>query len=129
MADFMFDPYNLSNEQEVIVQSFDSLTYDDEGDIVWVIGRPDPVVVTGVRRLAKGTLSLVTLDAVDRDWLEALLETGRIVGFKPTPESGLPSTMYLYVSRVTQKRVVRRVGAQERIWTLEVQAVEAPVVA
>lgn len=129
-ADTLFDPYNLADYRELTVESWTELAFAGSGEVVNVVGRPDPVVVTDVRPMPSGTLVVVTLDEEERRWLEGLLATGRVIGFRPGDESfGLPDTCYLYVGKVSQSRVVRRASAIERRWSLEVQMTTAPVVA
>lgn len=130
MDDVLFDPYRAGHSAAVTVGSWNDLTFDASGDVVRVYGRPDPVVVTDVRPYPSGTLVLVTLEHEERAWMEELLASGRIIGLRPaSPEFGLPSEVFLYVGKATMTRVVPRASAVERRWTLDVQVVEAPVVA
>jgi len=128
-GDRFFDPYNPLNEKLITIESWQDLTYDASGDVVRVYGRADPVVVTDIRSYPSGSLKVVTLDQPQREWLGSLLAPGRVIGFYPSdPSFGYPSPTYLYVGKVLQSRVVRRVTAQERRWDLDVQVVEAPVI-
>lgn len=129
-ADVLFDPYDPENSREITIESWTELAYDASGEVVKVYGRSDPVVVTDVRPLPSGTLVLVTLDADERQWVDALLASGRVIGLEPgDAKFGLPSPCYLYVGKLTQARVVKRASALERRWTLDVQMTLAPVVA
>lgn len=130
MDDVLFDPYRAGHQAAVTIESWNELVYEGSGDVVRVYGRPDPVVVTDVRPLPSGTLMLVTLEHSEREWVEALLASGRVIGLRPaSSEFGLPAEVFLYVGKVQQGRVVPRATAVERRWTLEVQMVKAPVVA
>jgi hypothetical protein len=128
--DLFFDPYNTANERAINVESWTELAFDASGDVVRIVGRADPVVVTAVRPYPSGTLKLITLDEAERNWLGSLLASGRVIGFKPGDLSyGLGSLLYLYVGKVSNERVGPRAKQQERRWTLDVQITEAPVVA
>jgi hypothetical protein len=130
MADIFFDPYFPANARALNVESFTALEFGASGEVVRVYGRADPIVVTDVRPWPTGTLRIVTLDSDERVWLEALLATGRIIGFSPDPTlaAGLPATSHQYVGKVTQERVSKLARHQERRWTLDVTLVAAPVV-
>jgi hypothetical protein len=130
MADVFFDPYSPANERALNVESFAMLEFGTNGEVVRPYGRADPIVITDVRQWPTGTLRVITLDADERVWLEALLATGRIIGFRPDPALavGLPATSHLYVGKVIQERVSRLARHQERRWTLDVTLVAAPVV-
>ena len=130
LLDSLFDPYDPPNERPINVESWTELTYSDSGDVARPYGRPDPVVVTSARAMPAGTLVLATLELDEMTWLQSLLATGRIIGFKPaSPDYGLPATVYLHVGKASQARVGRKASSPERRWTLEVQMVTAPVVA
>jgi hypothetical protein len=127
--DLFFDPYDTANERAINVESWTTLDFDASGDVVRIVGRADPVVVTAVRPYPGGSLKLITLDEAERNWLGSLLSTGRVIGFKPgDPSYGLGTLLYLYVGKASCERVGPRARQQERRWTLDVQVTEAPVV-
>jgi hypothetical protein len=129
VQDILFDPYQVGHQSAVVVLSWDDLSYDGSGDVVRVYGRPDPIVVTDVRPYPSGSLVLATLEHSEREWVAALLASGRIIGLRPaSSDFGLPAEVFLYVGKVVMSRVVRRASAVERRWSLDVQVVRAPVV-
>lgn len=96
-------------------------------DVVQVIGRPDPVVVSDVRVFPTGTLTLATLTEGERQDVSALLATGSLVAFSPNlPTFGFTDVWYLAVLNVNEKRVSRLGNQPERFFEMEFQRVAPP---
>jgi hypothetical protein len=126
-GDVIFDLARPEQGLLVNVESLPASDYDVARDVVAVWDRPDPVVVSGERRLPSGTLTLITLDDSGRVRLSDALLSGNIIAFSPwKPEYGLPSPMYLSVGKVTAARTSARVLEPSRRWAMEVQQVNAP---
>jgi hypothetical protein len=126
-GDVIFDLGNPANSILVTVESLPSLDFSIERDVVTPWDRPDPVVVSGRRRMPSGTLTLLTLEQGDRVALYDVLMSGNIVAFSPwKPEYGLNSPSYFSVGTVRQERTSRIVREQSRRWSLEVQQVAPP---
>jgi hypothetical protein len=111
----------------VTVESFPQQDYDIPRDVVGVWDRPDPIVVSGERRLPSGMLNLITLSLGQKGALSDTLFTGNIVAFSPwKPTYGLPSPAYYSVGKVTETRTSPLAEEDSRRWALEVQQVSAP---
>jgi hypothetical protein len=96
-------------------------------DVVSVVGRADPIVVTDVRQYPSGTLTVVTMDATERRALDALLAPGSILVFKPRYATyGFDDTWFLSVASSTERRVSKLAIVPERYVDMEVQRVAAP---
>ena len=129
-VDSLFDPYALLGERAIWVASWKDAQYEETGDSAQVYGVRNPVTGSEARSMPYGTLVFHTETAEDRLWVDALLASGRVVGFRPGyARYGLDYPTYLSVGRVLCSRVVSRPSAVERKWTLSVQQVAAPAVA
>jgi hypothetical protein len=96
-------------------------------DVVTVVGRADPIVVSDVRQYPAGVLTVVTLDAAERLAVIDLLADGALIAFKPwNPDYGFEDTWFLAVAGVTERRVSKLGIVPERYVDMEVQRVAAP---
>lgn len=90
---------------------------------IWVIGRPDPIVVSDVRQYESTTLTAYTQSATDDANLKALLGTPGpyLVQF---PALGTPDR-YVTVGKVSRVGVATSPDPM-RVWTLPLQQVARP---
>jgi hypothetical protein len=96
-------------------------------DVVQVIGRADPVVVSDVRLYPSGTLTVATLTDDERQDVTALLADGQVIAFSPRyADYGFSDIWYLAVSNVTEKRVSALGNRPERFIEMEFQRVAPP---
>jgi hypothetical protein len=111
----------------VTVVSIPELQTQVKQDVVQVIGRADPVVVSDVRQYPSGTLTLATLDAAGRRELNALLADGEIIAFCPArADYGIDDTWFLSVGPVVERRLSPLGVIAERHFEMQVQRVAAP---
>ena len=95
--------------------------------VVKVWGRPDPVVVSGVREMPSGTLVLITLSLSERDQLLDNPESGQLCALSPRyPSEGLPDVTYLSIGMLDLSRTSPYVFEDSRRFTMEYQTVKAP---
>ena len=126
-GDVVFSLGDPKGGMVINVESFPSLKYGIQQDVVRVWGRRDPVVVSGIRELPSGTLNLITLDLTERAALLDILKGGAILGFNPwKAEYGVDSIMYLSVADVTEARTSPLAAEDSRRWSLTVQQVGRP---
>lgn len=97
--------------------------HDTAQGVIWVVGRPDPIVVQDVRRLPSTTLTVYTQTTADEAALGALLATqGPYLAQFP----GLGSAdCYVTVGKYSQVGVATSADPL-RIWSLPLQQVVAP---
>lgn len=126
-GDFFFsldDPFSGLN---IYVESLKSAATTSPRTVVKVWGRPDPVVVSGVRELPYGTLVLLTLELHEKDSMSEILSSGQICVLSPQyPSEGLPDTAYLSIGSVNTTRPSPSAFEPSRRWSLEYQQVYAP---
>lgn len=125
--DMIFDLGDPKRSMLIWVENFNQYKYGISRDVQRVWGRPDPVVVSGVREMPAGTLNLLTLNLDERANLLSIIGNGSTVGFSPQkPIYGLPGVMYLAVGEVNESRVTDLARETTRRWALEVQQVAPP---
>jgi hypothetical protein len=125
--DILVDLADPLRSMLVWVESFNSYTYGISQNVQRVWGRPDPVVVSGVREMFSGTLNLLTLELPERKSLLEIVNASSIVGFSPQfPKYGLDDFLYFSVGNVVEGRPSTRAAESARRWGLEVQQVAAP---
>lgn len=96
-------------------------------EIVQVIGRADPVVVSDIRQYPAGVLTVATLTDDERQDVQALLASGQVVAFSPRySDYGFSDIWYLSVANVTEKRVSKMGNRPERLIEMEFQRVAPP---
>lgn len=96
-------------------------------DVVRVVGRPDPVVVSDVRGFPAGTLTVATATDSERLALAALLADGGVVAFSPHDGTfGFADVWYLSIGDVTERRVSSYGGQSDRFHDLPFQRVAPP---
>ena len=96
-------------------------------EVVQVIGRVDPVVVSDVRVYPSGVLTLATLTDDEKHDVLALLADGQTIAFSPySPDYGFTDIWYLSVGNVTEKRVSALGNRPERFIECEFQRVAPP---
>jgi hypothetical protein len=107
------------------VESFPQQEHGIEQNIVKVLGRRDPIVVSNARQYPNGTLNLLTLTDEDRRTLVDMFRTTDVLGFSPhQPDWGFDKVHYYAIGRVTETRPSPRPWEPARRWSLEVQQVE-----
>lgn len=126
-GDVLFDAANPAIRASVVVEGIDLMKRSVNQNVVNVIGRPDPVVVSSVRHWPSGSLRLLTLTDDDRRTLIQLLDNSNIVAFSPRgPEYGYDSVPFYAVGDVDETRPSPRGYEPARRWMLTVQQVAAP---
>lgn len=126
-GDYFFTLDNPYIGLPVNVEKNDVNSFNAPRTVVRVWGRPDPVVVSGVRELPSGTLGLITLSLAERDQLMLNLESGQLCALSPRyPSEGLPDVTYLSIGRVDVSRTSPYVFEDSRRFTMEYQTVKAP---
>lgn len=126
-GDVIFGLTNPLATLPVTVEKVNDLLSESAQEVVKVVGRKDPIVVSDVRQYQSGSLSVFTLTPTDRQALLSVLESGAVIAFSPQyPDYGFSDVWYLAVSRVTETRVSPIGSAPERRFTLEFQRVAAP---
>ena len=126
-SDYFFTLDNPYIGMPVYVESNTVNSYEAPRTIVKVWGRPDPVVVSGVREMPSGTLVLITLNETQQHQLLRNLESGQLCAFSPRyATEGLPDVTYMSIGRVDVSRTSPNVFEDSRRFTLEYQVVKAP---
>ena len=101
-GDVIFGLTNPLASVPVTVEKVSDLMSESAQEVIKIVGRRDPIVVTDVRQFQTGSLSVFTLSAADREALLSVLESGAIIAFSPQyPNFGFSDVWYLAVSRVT----------------------------
>lgn len=122
--------FGLTNPLGIVtvnVVGVPELRSEGRQEIVKVIGRPDPVVVSDVRTYPAGTLTLATLTDDERQDVTALLADGQVIAFSPQqPTYGFSDIWYLSVTNAVEKRVSRLGMRPERFIEMEFQRVAPP---
>jgi hypothetical protein len=126
-GDVIFDLADPKRGMVINVESLPTLQRQISRDVQRVWGRPDPVVISGVREMPTGTLNLLTLNLDERDNLLSIIQNGSTIAFAPHKRDyGLPGLMYLAVGNVSESRVTNLARESTRRWALEVQEVTPP---
>lgn len=126
-GDVLFGAADPRQRMKVTVESFPTVDHDISQEVVRILGRPDPVVVSNRRQYESGTLNLLTLSHDERRSLLALLEAAPVITFSPhKPFYGFDNVWYLSVGKITETRPSPRPWEPARRWALDVQRVEAP---
>ena len=126
-GDYFFTLDNPYIGMPVWVESNTLNSYEAPRTIVKVWGRPDPVVVSGVREMPSGSLVFLTLNETEQHQLLRNLESGQLCAFSPRYASeGLPDVTYMSIGRVDVSRTSPNVYEDSRRFTLEYQVVKAP---
>ena len=126
-GDYFFTLDNPYIGMPVYVESNTVNSYEAPRTIVKVWGRPDPVVVSGVREMPSGTLVFITLNEAQQHQLLRNLESGQLCAFSPRYASeGVPDVTYMSIGRVDVARTSPNVYEDSRRFTLEYQVVKAP---
>lgn len=122
--------FGLTNPLAVLpinVQSIPELRSEASRDVVKVIGRSDPIVVSDTRQYPSGTLSLITLTDGERNSLNGLLAAGSVLAFSAyDPGYGFADVWYFSVGAVTERRPSPKGSEPSRVFDLEVQRVAPP---
>jgi len=126
-GDFLFsldDPFSGLN---IYIESLKSAATTSPRTVVKVWGRPDPVVVSGVRELPSGSLVILTLELNEKDSVAEILSSGQVCVLSPQwPSEGLPDTVYMSIGGVNTTRPSPSAFEPSRRWTMEYQQVFAP---
>lgn len=126
-GDYLFGLVNPLAGMAVNVVGFSELSRSSRQEVVTVIGRPDPVVVSDVLQYPTGTMTVATLTDSERLNLLSLAAGGTILAFSPRYTNyGFSDVWYLSVSRLTEQRVSRIGTRPERLFTMEFQRVSPP---
>lgn len=125
--DVLFDLADPRRGMRIYVENFTTLRHGISRDIQRVWGRPDPVVISGVREMPSGTLNLVTVTLAERENLLAIIQNGSTIAFSPLkPSYGLDGVSYFAVGEVNESRVTDLAVEPTRRWSLDVQQVTPP---
>jgi len=116
-------PFSGTN---ITVESLTEEELRSQQDIVNVLGRSDPVVVTYGRTWMRAELVLLSLTEAERNALENIFEGGRLILFSPRIGVGYDDLLFLAAGDVTVQRVSRIAHEPARRWTISVQKVVAP---
>jgi hypothetical protein len=96
-------------------------------EVVRVINRADPIVVSDVRSYPTGTLMLATVSDAERFAVGGLLSSGAVLAFSPHfPTYGFDDVWYLSIGDVTERRASEVATDQTREWDLAFQRVAPP---
>ncbi len=126
-GDCVFGLTNPLATTPVTVVSFPELRSEIRRDVVNVIGRRDPVVVSDVRQYPSGTLTVATLSDGERLSLQSMLADGGVIAFSPKlPTYGFSDIWYLSVGNVNEQRLSPIGHAPERSFIMDVQRVAPP---
>ena len=126
-SDVLFDAANPAHRAEILVEGIDTMKRSVSQNVVAVIGRPDPVVVSSVRRWPGGSIRLLTLTDAARRSLVDLLSKSNLLAFSPhMPGYGFDYVPFFAVGDVDESRVSPRGYEPARRWVLSVQEVSAP---
>ena len=125
--DVIFDLGDPKRGMRIYVESFRQQRYGISRDVQRVWGRTDPVVISGVRELPSGQLTLLTLELPERDNFLDIVRNGSTIAFAPWKNDyGLPGVSYFAVGDVTEERVTTMASEHARRWILDVQQVSSP---
>lgn len=125
--DIFVDFADPARSMLVWVESFNSYSYGISQNVQRVWGRPDPVVISGVREMFSGELNILTLELTERKSFLNIVNASPIVGFSPQyPKYGLDGFLYFSVADVVEKRPSPLVAESARRWSLNVQRIAAP---
>ena len=126
-GDVIFGLTNPLAWLKVTVESFPELVSKGRRDVVEVVGRPDPVVVSDTRLYPSGALTLITLTESERQAMNTLLADGNIIAFSPaSPEYGFADVWYFSVGDVREVRTSSLGYEESRRFTLDVQRIAPP---
>jgi hypothetical protein len=104
--------------------TYDSLSRSRDATVLRVIGRADPVVLSGTRSLRQfGFTALVANDALDT--FDALLEADGPMLLRPQPQVGLPA-MYVQVTDDAREGYVQGAGRMYKQWSTSLVEVARP---
>jgi hypothetical protein len=125
--DVVFDLGDPKRGMRIYVENFNQSKYGISRDVQRVWGRPDPVVISGVREFPSGTLNLITVTLEERQNLLDIINAGSTIAFAPQkPVYGLDGVLYFAVGDVAENRVTDRAAETSRRWALDVQQVTPP---
>lgn len=126
-GDCVFGMANPLAPLVVTVSSFPELKRPIRRDVVKVIGREDPVVITDTRQYASGELTVVTHTDAERQTMIDLLADGGVIAFSPQyPTYGFTDIWYLSVGDATERRLTPLGVIADREFVLDVQRVAPP---
>jgi hypothetical protein len=126
--DVLFDLADPKRGMLVYVKQFDQYSYGISRDVQRVWGRPDPVVISGVREMFAAKLHLLTLELDEREMLLDIVRNGSTVAMSvQSPKYGLDGVLYFAVGQVDEKRIANAVaGEPARSWEFDVQQITPP---
>lgn len=126
--DVLFDLADPKRGMLVYVKQFDQYSYGISRDVQRVWGRPDPVVISGVREMFAAKLSLLTLELDEREMLLDIVRNGSTVAMSvQSPKYGLDGVLYFAIGQVDEKRIQNAVAAETgRTWDMDVQQITPP---
>lgn len=112
------------------LMSIDPLSYPARRELYEPYGRRYPVAVSNVRSGARTSIRLLTRTRAARAEMLAVTEGGGPICFRLVDHSYPEAEELLYISvgDITESRIFEDHRKDERIWTLEVAAVQRPVV-
>ena len=101
------------------------LVRDAVRDVVSVINRPSPVVVSWGRTMWTSTISILTLEDADRKQLLALIQFP-IIMFAARNGYGLDEPVFLSIGSITEERTSGLGYESSRRWSVDVTQVARP---
>jgi hypothetical protein len=126
-ADVLFGLTNPLATVPVNVVGIPDLATSPPQEVVRVVGRADPIVVSDVRSYPTGTLMLATVDDAERLAINSILAGGSILAFSPRyPTYGFDDVWYLSIGGVAEKRASEVVTDPAREWDLAFQRIAPP---
>lgn len=108
------------------VESLTQENLESQSDRVVVLGRPDPVVVTFGRTWMNANLVLISLTDAERQSLQTIFSSGRLVMFSPRIGVGYDEVLFLAPGDISVERVSKIAYEPARRWQVQVQRVSPP---
>lgn len=127
-ADWILGTADVTYGTNVIVSNMGPVTRPTKSEVLRVLRRRDAIVVTDRRWSEEFELTLATLNLVQRQLLEDILERYPTVTFSPRYPSlyGFDVAWHISVGDVTETRVSNLGYMPERLWTFSATKVVAP---
>lgn len=110
------------NQQIDYVTDYDS-QQDNSSSVHWIIGREDPLVISGPLRLREGTLNLYVTSYAEALAVKNVAATGEVLLFRQPTFQGLD--MYLVPTRVAIRPDERM--SSGRHWTVDISYNEVKI--
>ena len=126
-ADVLFNIDHPDVRLGVHVEDIGEQSYSSKREVVFALGRPDPVVVSGRRHYPSSVVTLLTLDDKGRrDMMWALGHSSHMAFSPQHPNYGYDHVPYWSIGEITESRTSIRGYEPSRRWRLEVQEITPP---